>query len=81
MLHYRSGEEIRKGDRVLFHGEPARIDFVADTPGNPDTNRFIQEYGGGVMVLDSVSVHTFIPTNQLPDYEDLEFVSRAGGIQ
>ena len=77
MLRYRSGEEIRKDDRVLFHGEPAKIDFVADSQGDPDTNWFIQEYGGGVMVLDSVSIHTFIPTDQLPDYQQLEFVARA----
>jgi hypothetical protein len=29
LLKYRSGEEIRKGDRVLFHGNQAEIEFVA----------------------------------------------------
>ena len=31
-LKYRSGEEIRKGDSVLFHGEKARIEMVAADP-------------------------------------------------
>jgi hypothetical protein len=32
-LKYRSGEEIRKWDLVLFHGEPAQIELVAWEPG------------------------------------------------
>jgi len=31
-LKYRSGEEIRKGDSVLFHGEKAQIELVATDP-------------------------------------------------
>jgi hypothetical protein len=27
---YQSGEEIKKGDRVLFHGEQGEIEFVVD---------------------------------------------------
>jgi hypothetical protein len=27
---YHSGEEIKPGDRVSLHGEPAEIEFVAD---------------------------------------------------
>jgi hypothetical protein len=39
----------------------------------------VQEFGGGVMILDPmVSGRTFISTDQLNDYEDLELVSRAG---
>jgi len=29
-MRYQSGEEIRKGDKVLFHGEPGEIEFVVD---------------------------------------------------
>lgn len=28
-LTYLSGEEIRAGDRILYHGEPGRVEFVA----------------------------------------------------
>lgn len=76
-LKYQSGEEIKKGDRVLFHGEPARIELVASEPGDSETDWFIREYGGGVMILEGVAGRTFITANQLLDYEDLEFVSRA----
>jgi hypothetical protein len=79
ILKYRSGEEIRKGDRVLFHGNPAEIDTVACDANdpNPDVAWYAKELGGGVLVRDPmVSGWTFIPTDQIEDYEDLEFVSR-----
>jgi hypothetical protein len=76
-LKYQSGEEIRKGDRVLFHREPGYIELVASQVGDRETDWYIEEYGGGVMVVDGVAGHTFIPADQLSDCEDLEFVSRA----
>lgn len=77
-LRYQSGEEIRKGDRVLFHRGPAEIELVASTPDDPVTAWYVEEFGGGVLVRESNNPNpTFIPTDQLPEYEDLEFVSRA----
>jgi hypothetical protein len=29
-FRYQSGEETKKGDRVLFHREPGEIEFVVD---------------------------------------------------
>ena len=76
-LHYRSRQEIKAGDRVLFHGNIAEIEFVASA-GDPQQAFYVQEYGGGIMILDpAISGRTFIPADQLPDYEDLEFISRA----
>ena len=75
-LRYQTGEEIKKGDRVLFHGNRSTIKLVAFEPGDPETDWLIQEYGGGVMVLERVSGRTFVTADQLPDCEDLEFVSR-----
>jgi hypothetical protein len=78
-LKYRSGQDIRKDDRVLFHGNPAEIELVAYDPNDPETAWHVSEYGGGVSVSDPmVSSRTFIPRDQLKEYEDLEFVSRAG---
>jgi hypothetical protein len=77
-LHYRSGEEIKKGDHVLFHGNAAEVELVACNPNDPEAAWYVEEYGGGVMILElTVSGRTFIPRNQLAEYEDLEFVSRA----
>jgi hypothetical protein len=78
ILKYRSGEEIRKGDRVLFHGNAAEVGLVACNPNDPDAAWHMQEFGGGVLILDPiVSGRTFIPHDQLDECEDLEFVSRA----
>lgn len=79
ILRYRSGEEIRKGDRVRFHGNPAEIEKVSCDPEDPDPDVawHLKEFGGGVLILDPlVSGRTFIPSDQLDEDEDLEFVSR-----
>ena len=77
VLNYLSGEEIRKGDRVRFHGEPGQIEFVAIDANDPELGCYVQEYGGGVMILENVSGRTFIPINQIANDEDLEFVARS----
>jgi hypothetical protein len=77
IFRYQSGEEIRKGDRVLFHREPGQIEFVVSSLGNPETDWFMQEYGGGIMIQDGIAGSTFIPSDQIDECEDLEFVSRA----
>ena len=78
-LKYRSGEEIKKGDRVVFHGNPAEIELVSIDPNDPEQEWYVTEFGGGVLISDPmVSGRTFIPRDQLDEYEDLEFVSRAG---
>jgi len=52
-VKYHSGEEIRKGDKVLFHGEPAEIEFIADSlTGDPAIDSHLKENGPGVMVLE-----------------------------
>jgi hypothetical protein len=80
-LKYRSGEEIRRGDCVRFHGNAAEIEFVAFDGSDPDPEVVwhMKEHGGGIMILDpSASGRTFIPSAEISDYEDLEFVSRNG---
>jgi len=80
VLRYCSGQEVMKGDKVLFHGNPAEIELVASDQDSddPEVRSFIQEYGGGVMVLDPmVSGRTFIDASQVSTSEDLEFVRRA----
>jgi len=77
VLRYRTGEEILKGDRVRFHGNPAEIEFVATASDDPDLSWYVKEYGGGVMVLDpAVSGRTFIVAAQIGECEELEFEGR-----
>ncbi|HEV2471507.1 MAG TPA: hypothetical protein VGS41_02510 [Chthonomonadales bacterium] len=76
-LRYLSGEEIQDGDRVRFHGHPATVEFAAAELNDPHNAWFVSQYGGGVMVNDpAVSGFTFIPVDQLKNYDDLEFVGR-----
>ena len=78
LLKYRSGEEIKKGDRILFHGNPAEIEFVAFDPNDSEHAWHVQEFGSGVLIADPMaSGRTFIRGDSLAEYEDLEFVSRA----
>jgi len=78
VFRYRSGEEIKNGDQVLFHGNEAEIEFVAVDATDPSAEWYLQNFGGGVMISDpSVSGSSFIPAGQIDEYEDLELVSRA----
>ena len=77
ILKYQSGEQIKKGDHVLFHGEPGQIEIVAAELGNAETDWFLQEYGGGIMILEKVAGRTFIPADQIDECAELDFMSRA----
>jgi hypothetical protein len=78
ILKYQSGEEIKKGDRILYHREPGQIELVAvELTGDSENDWHMRKHGGGVMILERASGRTFIPANQIDECEDLEFVSRA----
>lgn len=74
---YQTGEEVKKGDRVLYHGEPGEIEFVADPLATgTEADSFIETFGGGGMVIEpKVFGSVFLPRTD--DAEDLVFVSRA----
>ena len=76
IFRYQTGEEIKKGDRVLFHGEPGEIEFVAAVAGESSAlDWYVQECGGGVMVLEPKFFgRAFLSHTE--NYEDLVFVSR-----
>jgi hypothetical protein len=77
-LKYRSGEEIKRGDRVLLHGEQGEIELIATDPDNPETSWHMEQFGGGILISEpKVFGHLFIRASELEKYEDLEFVSRA----
>ena len=79
-FNYISGEEIKKGDRVTYAGEPSEIEFVADPLiKDSETDWYVQEYGGGVMIVELKPKgfgRVFVTETQID--EDLEFVSRSG---
>jgi len=75
-MRYKSGEEIRKGDRVLFHGEPGEIEFIVDRlVGDPAMDWYLEQ-GPGVMVLEpKVFERAFIRDTE--NTEDLVLVCRS----
>jgi hypothetical protein len=75
-FRYKTGEDIRKGDKILHHGVPARVEFIAVGDGDPDLDWYVQEFGGGVMLLDSEIGNVFIFVDQINEIQVLEFVSR-----
>jgi hypothetical protein len=76
-LTYQSGEEVKKGDRVLFHDEPGEIEFVADPLiSDPETEWYVERYGGGVMIIEPKRFGLAF-LSQTHTAEDLVFVSRA----
>jgi hypothetical protein len=77
-MRYRTGEEIRSGDRVLFHGEPGTIEFVVTGSTDPETEWYMETYGGGVMIAEPKFFgHAFIALGQVDELEELlQFVAR-----
>ena len=61
---------------MIFHGEPGEIEFVADPLVNdPETEWYVQEYGGGAMVVEpKVFGRAFLSNTE--DEQDLIFVLR-----
>lgn len=74
-LFYQSGEQIKPGDRVRLHGEPAEIESVHDPAEDPQ-DWHVREHGGGVMVAEPTVFGRLFINAPVADYEDLEFVRR-----
>ncbi len=67
---YQSGEEIRPGDRILYHGHPGEVQFVVrEGTGDPHMDWFAEEFpGGGVMIRADSFGNVFIEdTAGLPE--------------
>jgi hypothetical protein len=60
-----------------LHRNPATVEFVVvEKTADGELDWYVDEYGGGVALLDPVSGRCFISADEIPDYEDLEFVAR-----
>jgi hypothetical protein len=72
---YQSGEQIKAGDCVLLHGEPGKVEFVADPVVDPN-DWYVKERGGGVMIAEPKVFGRLFIDAPVSDYEDPEFESR-----
>jgi hypothetical protein len=75
-MKYRSGEDVRQGDKVLFHGEEGEIEYVAEGPvGDPAIDWNVKHNGPGVMILEPKFFgRVYIPASETS--EELIFISR-----
>ena len=71
---YKTGEEVKKGDVVTYHGERGEVQFVVTgRSGNPAQDWHIDQFpGGGFMIYAATFGNVFVTESD----EDLEFVSR-----
>jgi len=75
-MKYLSGEEIRVGDKVLYHSAAGEIEFVVEKlVGDPVRDWHMEDAGPGVMVVEpKVFGRVYLPEREID--EDLVFVSR-----
>lgn len=73
---YASGEEIRKGDHITYHGEQGEVEFVvAGLSGDPALDWYAKEFpGGGVMINATGFGSVFLGADDID--ETLELTSR-----
>jgi len=75
---YKTGEEIRAGDRVKLHGHGGQVEFVVTVPtGDPAMDWYVDEFGGGVMLIDDRIGRVFLSVENLTEDGGLVLVSRA----
>ena len=75
-LLYASGDEVKPGDRIRYHGETGDIEFlIPDATGDPSMDWFLEEFpGGGVMVTATGFGRVFVAAADID--EDLELSAR-----
>jgi hypothetical protein len=72
-LKYLSGVEVQADDRILYHGEAGRVEFVAVVEG--ESAWYAEQFGVGCML----AVPSFGLVYVRPD-EHLEFIDRGVGL-
>ena len=74
---YLSGEEVKDGDQILYHGEPGEVEFVIVGLGSdPSMNWYVEKFpGGGFMINAKGFGKVFVTEKNIN--EDLRFLSRS----
>ncbi|HKD69728.1 MAG TPA: hypothetical protein VKB84_23015 [Candidatus Binataceae bacterium] len=73
---YRCGDEIRAGDRITYHGEPGKVEFVVnEASGDAATYWYVDQYPGGGFMITAKGFGNVFLTEESSD-EDLEFIAR-----
>lgn len=73
---YRSGEDVREGDHVRYHGESGSVEFVAsEKVGDPSRDWLVEEFPGGGLMINAKSFGpVFLSADDIDEY--LELIGR-----
>ncbi len=74
---YVTGETVRKGDRIRYHGEPGAVEFVVSgVVGDSAMDWYAERFpGGGIMITATGFGSVFLGVDDIDDM--LEFDSRS----
>jgi hypothetical protein len=74
---YQSGDEVKPGDRIRYHGEPGGIEFViTEATGDPSRDWFLDEFPEGGVMLRATGFGSVFVTDTDRE-EDLELIARS----
>ncbi len=73
---YQSGEEVNTGDRIIYHGQPGKVEFViTGKSGDPALDWYVEKYpGGGFMITAAGFGNVFLTETDID--EVLRLLSR-----
>lgn len=75
-FRYPSGDDVREGDRVRYHGEGGTVDFVVvENVGDPSLDWYVEKFpGGGVMITAETFGSVFLSPTDIAEH--LELITR-----
>ncbi len=72
---YRSGQEVRSGDQITYHGEPGKVEFVVtEKVQDPAIDWYSDRFPGGGFMINARNMGSVFVTDSAE--EDLQFVAR-----
>ena len=78
-FRYQSGEDVRSGDRITYHGEPGEVEFlVTGKTGDSARDWYLEKNPEGGFMIKAQNFGSVFLTESEPD-EDLLLVARANG--
>jgi len=75
-LIYPSGDEVRQGDQITYHGEPGTISFIITAKSSdPAMDWYMEQFPEGGCMASVENMGSVFLANCQTD-EDLKFIAR-----